>query len=244
MRTTKEIIERVGDELSEDLLGTQRSDLVVCLSYGAARPFLLETAKEDEWAPESRAPADVRERMRAYMEFAWDKANNRRGLSAGRSLDHMCSWLWLMGYTKASQRVRKYDHYGKPHLRAICEHFGWPWENWDDGLWTNDELVDGLAPPITVEAMDATNDFEEQEAADTWADRAMRAIYDDPPTAPETIAGASARLRECAPELLEICLDFYSSMDGHLETSKRFASLLGWLETGNIADMDKRPGDE
>ena len=31
------------------------------------------------------------------MTFAWDKANNERNLSAGRSINHFEVWLWLLG---------------------------------------------------------------------------------------------------------------------------------------------------
>ena len=84
------------------------------------------------------------------MAFAWEKANHRRGISAGRSLDHMSAWLWLLGHDEAADAMLDHDHYGKPRLRAICEAFGWDWRQWDDGRWTNEEQADGLAPPEHV----------------------------------------------------------------------------------------------
>jgi hypothetical protein len=84
--------------------------------------------------------------MHDYMSFAWDKANNCRGLSAGRSIDHMKAWLWLLGESEMAAKIAHFSHYGKPQLRAICERFGWDWRAWDDGEWRNNEDDDGVKP--------------------------------------------------------------------------------------------------
>ena len=91
--------------------------------------------------------------MFAYLPFAWDKANHCLGLSAARSMEHMSSWLWLLGHDRASEQVLEYDLYGKPWLRAVCEAFGWDWRQWDDGCWKDCEEEEGSPPPEKVEPL-------------------------------------------------------------------------------------------
>ena len=149
MKTDEEILERIKDGQSEDLLGSQRDDLIYRLPFHLAKPYLVDEAKEDEWEMESREEAFVLAEMLEYMDFAWEKANARRGLSASRSMAHMSAWLFLLGRTGAADQVLEYSHYGKPWLRAICEEFGWDWKQWDDGFWTNTEEADGVPPAET-----------------------------------------------------------------------------------------------
>jgi hypothetical protein len=82
--------------------------------------------------------------MLEYMPFAWEKANGCRGISANRSVMHYIGWTWLAGEGELSQTIDRvynaeYQHYGKEILVLICEHFGWSWKQWDDGVWTNGE---------------------------------------------------------------------------------------------------------
>ena len=129
---------------------------------GVEQPWRLAVAKErlgrtkignGNWTQLARDDDAVKERMRRYMDFAWEKANHRRGLSAGRSITQMSAWLWLLGRDAAAEQIRDYDQSGKPRLRAICEAFGWDWKQWDDGEWSNDEAAAGTPPPAEVEAL-------------------------------------------------------------------------------------------
>lgn len=144
MRTDQEILARIEEVESDDWLGFEQGDLIAALSFEAAKPFLKPEAEASEWKPASDPLEDLRE----YMAFAWDKANNNRGISAGRSLSHIRAWLWLAGEDEFLSRVdlMEYSHYGKPQLRAICEHLGIDWTQHDDGRWTNDERGDGVGP--------------------------------------------------------------------------------------------------
>ncbi len=139
MRTQEEIVLRIKEREASDFFGFEVGDLISCLTFEYAQPWLKETAKADEWKQESAEDADVLARLKDYMKFAWDKANNCRGLSAGRSLNHMEAWLWLLGEKDAADALDEYDRYGKPQLAAICEHYGIDWKEFDDGNWVNEE---------------------------------------------------------------------------------------------------------
>uniref|UniRef100_A0AB74UH30 Uncharacterized protein n=1 Tax=Caulobacter phage BL57 TaxID=3348355 RepID=A0AB74UH30_9VIRU len=150
-RSTADIVARIQELDGDvtDFFGFQSGDLIAYLPFEDAKPFLNDTAKPEVWTPNVNTPEAIKQQIHDYMEFAWDKANNRRGLSAGRSLDHMKAWLWLLGEDEtwvASLKLSEYTHYGKPQLRAICKRFGWDWTVWDDGRWSSLEYGDDRAP--------------------------------------------------------------------------------------------------
>ena len=148
MRTDPEILARIEEVKAWDWLGTEFEDLVTRLSFDAAKPFLKEDTTSAGWPVSPRDRDSLVAEIKGYMPFAWEKANGCRGISAGRSLSHMRAWLWLACETEVLRRLgwmMEYSHYGKPHLRAICDHYGWDWRQWDDGAWRNNESDDGVA---------------------------------------------------------------------------------------------------
>lgn len=78
-----------------------------------------------------------------YLEFAWGKANDRRGLSAGRSISHFLNWFWLVDENFYEKLLRLedecYSPYGKPILVIVSEKLGIDWKNLDDGCWCEQE---------------------------------------------------------------------------------------------------------
>ena len=139
MRTDDEVIARVHEvaKSGRDWLGTEQSDLIVRLPFDAAKPFLNEKATSEDWTVQPRDRESVLAEAKEYMSFAWDKANNCRGISAGRSMSHYSAWMWLIGEDFGD--LTDYEHYGKPQLKAICDRFGWDSSQWDDGIRVNSE---------------------------------------------------------------------------------------------------------
>lgn len=134
-RTDAEIINRIDVVTDRDFFGFEVTDLVFCLEYEKAKQFLSDCILQKDWEVVSREPADVVSRMHDYMPFAWDKANNCRGISAGRSLAHYSVWVWLAGDDLGD--LLDYEFYGKDKLVLICNHYGWDSSEWDDGIRTN-----------------------------------------------------------------------------------------------------------
>lgn len=147
MQTDEQIVAEIRrlDKDPSDFFGFIRSDLIGYLPFGAAREWLKDDASESEWTPTPRDREAIRQQIIDYLPFAWDKANNCRGLSAGRSINHMRAWLWMLGEEQAAASLDgDYELYGKPQLRAISEAFGFDWRAADDGRWSNHEDGDGL----------------------------------------------------------------------------------------------------
>ncbi len=150
-RTDAEIIARMEAVKANDFFGTISGDLMEYLGYEAAKPFLKEGVTLEQFTEAGLGKPRDRDsivgQIKQYMGFAWDKANNCRGLSAGRSLNHMQAWLWMLGEDAAADALDHYTLYGKPQLRAICERYGIDWRALDDGHWRNDEDGDGQPAP-------------------------------------------------------------------------------------------------
>lgn len=140
-RTQKEILARIKEIEPKDFFGFQSNDLLGFLTFENVKPWLKEGATEDKWEQET----DPVERIKDYMPFAWDKANNCRGLSAGRSIEHMKAWVWLDGNTDLFKQLEEdYEYYGKPHLVKVCEAYGIDWKPLDNDVWVNNEYENGI----------------------------------------------------------------------------------------------------
>lgn len=135
MKTDEEIIARIEEVKQRDFFGFEASDLIIRLPFEKAKPYLKPDAKSEDWSVHPRDRDSVLKEMADYMEFAWGKANDMRGISAGRSLCHYQSWIWLVGDDLGY--FGDYQHYGKDELVKICNHYGWNHAQWDDGVRTN-----------------------------------------------------------------------------------------------------------
>lgn len=136
MRTTDEIVARLNQIKADDFFGFESEDLVVCLPFEAARPWLKPDATADQWKEASAAPDAVRARVLDYLPFAVEKASTHRGLSASRSISHMRAWMWLLGDDEMLAFLNddaNYANYGAPMLMQVAEKYG-ATLNADDGF--------------------------------------------------------------------------------------------------------------
>ncbi len=139
MRTQDEIVTRIKAREANDILGFEVLEYVDYLDFEHARPYLKDEVTEDEWEG-PRSLTEVKDVMEEYMEFAWGKANNCRGISANRSISHYQAWLWLDGqHEMADNLMDNYEFYGKPQLEQVCEYLGLDHKQWDDGRRSNEE---------------------------------------------------------------------------------------------------------
>lgn len=140
MRTKEQIITKIPEILKHDLFGWNLPDYLEFLSFEEVRSLgvLKENVDCSDW-PEPRplTEEEVRRRMSEYMPFAWGKANNCRGISASRSIDHFRNWLWLLGEDELAAEIEDYEYYGKPQLRKVCNFLGLDADQWDDGERVN-----------------------------------------------------------------------------------------------------------
>jgi hypothetical protein len=145
-RTSAEIKARY-EEVSQRFLDFQGGDLLPYMDYEDAKPFLKEGVTAEQLIEARSAPTPLEEAVE-YLPFAWEKANGCRGLSAGRSVDHLKAWLWLAGYNVDDDFDRRYQYYGKPCLVTASELVGFDWRAHDDRTWRNDEIGPGISDGI------------------------------------------------------------------------------------------------
>lgn len=129
MRTQDEIAAKVRESRNQ-VLDFAGDALLAYLDFEHAREFLKPETTPEKWA-EIHVPLDadkVIAEMREYMSFAWEKVEDHRGLSAGRSVDKMTAWAWLLGDGGAYEAIEaaEYTNYGAPKLAAICRVLGFP----------------------------------------------------------------------------------------------------------------------
>ena len=139
MRTQEEILRRVKKIEKRDLLRFETNDLLGYLEHESVKPFLKKEARDKPWKPEKQK--DVKKIMIEYMGFAWEKANNCRGISSSRSMSHYRAWLWIDGSPEALKIIpaADYEHYGKNELCKICNYLKLDSKQWDDGVRCNTE---------------------------------------------------------------------------------------------------------
>lgn len=127
---------RTQDEIAgyaagvEDFFGFKKEALVYCLDFEHAKPFLKDEVTEAEWEP-TLTDEDVLKDMRDYMIFAIGKCEDHRGLSAGRSVNKLNAWTWVLGFEPIEE---PYAQYGAPILKALCERHGFEWPTDNDPL--------------------------------------------------------------------------------------------------------------
>lgn len=137
MRTQQEILDKIESVKDSDFFGMLRGFLMEYLDRDHIVPFLAEGVKPEEWEPASQDREAILKEMLDYMPFAWEKANDCRGISAGRSMDHYTAWVWMLGDDDKLGELRDYQFYGKTNLIKICVRYGWDHTKWDDGVRTN-----------------------------------------------------------------------------------------------------------
>lgn len=124
MKTQEEIVARLNQ--SDSMFGFDRSVLVPFLDLEHAKPFLVPDMTDWTQVPLDRET--VLNQMREYMDFAWRKVEDHRGLSASRSVEKFEAWLWLLGDEPviADFDAAPYENYGAPKLHVVCKAYGLP----------------------------------------------------------------------------------------------------------------------
>jgi hypothetical protein len=136
-RSQEQIVAKIERIKNNDFFGFKTIDLIGYLDYDHARQYLKKEYTRDDWMPNPTDRDSILKQIEEYMPFAWDKANNLRGISAGRSMAHFTIWVWMLGDEDRFDDLEDYQYYGKDNLRKICDVYGWDADQWDDGIRTN-----------------------------------------------------------------------------------------------------------
>jgi len=130
LRNEQEIIEKFKKEIqSANPFNFKPEVMLDYMSFENAKSFLKEDfVKEVEAGTKQYHHINtIKEAVQDfidYMVFAWGKALHQRGLSAGRSVDKLSAWLWLLKRDDLADLIVRedlYKPYGSPALIKVCE---------------------------------------------------------------------------------------------------------------------------
>ena len=130
LRTQEELKEKF-DELrnSTHLFSFQIDVLIFYLTFEDTKIYLKEEflkeieAGTKQWLQITTIERCIQDFL-DYMEFAFGKAENQRGLSACRSIDKLSIWLWIMNREDLYSIITNedlYNPYGAPALIEVCD---------------------------------------------------------------------------------------------------------------------------
>lgn len=124
MRTQDEILKEIKSRTDASIFGFDTEVLVFFLDVELAAPFFGDPLLAEDWVvqTEEKALAD----SLAYLGFAIGKAENHRGISAGRSVDKLRAWAWVLNRDDVVTAMDEadYTNYGAPKLRAFAYTMG------------------------------------------------------------------------------------------------------------------------
>lgn len=133
-RDQEEILFRINSLKGEDMFGFRQEVLGMFLVYDHIIRWAPGIAKDvglQQWA--DSCSRDPFLESRNYLEFAFSKAADHRGISAIRSVEKLYEYAWLMGRDDVcvAMEAAPYGKYGVPKLVAFAKGIGvsWPEDN-------------------------------------------------------------------------------------------------------------------
>lgn len=135
-KSEEQILAKLKEVKGGDMFGFKVEVLLQFLPAKIVQElFGFKNPEEDmkKWEEEDRedlTEENVMKLFREYMEFAWGKAADHRGLSAGRSVEKLTMYAWIMGADELVKDIEderiEYAQYGCPILAAIATKFSLP----------------------------------------------------------------------------------------------------------------------
>lgn len=146
IRTVEEVRARYNDEKRKhsDVFGFGAEVLGVHIPEG------WQPGHEHETENHPLTEEYVRTQAVNYLQFAFGKALDHRGISASRSVMKMREYAWLLGLDEAvafADDDKNYPNYGVPVLKHMARALGVPLppeiEKWEDGAMCNPHCEEG-----------------------------------------------------------------------------------------------------
>lgn len=146
MRTIEEVRARYNDPKRQqgDMFGFSSEVLGVHIPEG------WQEGHHDKVKDHPLTEEYVRGEAIKYLEFAFGKALDHRGISASRSVQKLREYAWLLCMDEAvafADNGDNYANYGVPVLKHMARAFGVPLppeiEAWEDGAMCNPHCEEG-----------------------------------------------------------------------------------------------------
>lgn len=118
MKTIDEILKYESQALD----GRDISRLDSFMSLDQLKVADLTPTNPEKWEPEEFSRENVLERLKTDLSFAFEKALNKRGLSAGMMFSVIKMWMWVLDEHEdlVNWSDDNYAQYGLPYLKAVA----------------------------------------------------------------------------------------------------------------------------
>lgn len=127
MRTQDEVLAKIAG-LDDGMFNFRREVLVDCLEFPHAKQYLKPIATEESWAKEATLTDEAaRKEMERYLDFAIEKVESHRGISAGRSVQKLAMMAWYLQMNDVVTFLNNsvnYPQYGAPMLQFVADKLG------------------------------------------------------------------------------------------------------------------------
>jgi hypothetical protein len=132
LRPSKEIKEQYESVKKNDFFGFSGEVFTSFINWEDGKEYYKEEYRNKVDAGEEQFSytTDIKEAAQDfldYMNFAWGKAQDQRGISSSRSISKLSAWLWCMNRPDLSEEINRddlYNPYGAPALISICDKMG------------------------------------------------------------------------------------------------------------------------
>lgn len=127
-------IEEILKYESQSFDGRDLNRLADFMTVEQMQKFDLEVSNPDGWKTEELTRENVLKRLESDLAFAFEKALNKRGLSAGLMYGVVKMWMWVLDEHDdlVNWSDDNYAQYGLPYLKAVALRYGLPNEIGDD----------------------------------------------------------------------------------------------------------------
>src|SRR5690242_20650097 len=129
LRSSIDVKEKYKTLRSDDFFGFSFEVFIDFMKYEDAKEFISKENIDKITSGEEKfeEPAGIQQATQEfldYMNFAWGKALDMRGISASRSITKLSAYLWIMNRADLSEEIERddlYNPYGAPALISICD---------------------------------------------------------------------------------------------------------------------------
>jgi hypothetical protein len=130
VKTQDEIVDYIKKTTAsgDNFFGFVTEAMIEFLDFDHAKEFLKPETDPAKWKVRPLTEESVLGALGEYMEFAWGKVEDHRGISAERSVNKCTAWAWILRGEDIVAKIdaAPYPQYGAPKLAVICEAFGLP----------------------------------------------------------------------------------------------------------------------
>jgi hypothetical protein len=131
MKTLEQILQYKSETLDgRDL--SRLASFIPVEHYESLGLKLKEGTDPTTIVTEELTQENVLSHLRADLEFAFEKALKRRGISASLMYDVVKMWMWVMDDSLGGESETDYAQYGLPFLKSAAVKYNLPNEIGDD----------------------------------------------------------------------------------------------------------------